>query len=926
MKKIRFSFHQCVLVFSFGVVLVLLGSCGQLGNDKMGVRTIQSDHGIDIENGYVRLTLSFGSSIVKQSYFANEKGDWKLVAESFTGSVETGSKVIPLYKKGPDVDEEHRLMANEGFHSAKLIETSHGLAKVLLSGEINGNKVEQTVELRGDRDYFHIEVNTNLTKEPKLEYLLSAFTFSIPGKPDYTFVPTVKRADDDVVGDRKFFAPAAIVEKDGLMMSLVPNLNLINENIVFAKGARPQKHPRIFAVPFDTAKTSLPAGLDLNLNSGVSEFPLIAYGLIDYWTEQHVYWRHENEKGKQLRELSGSKLKYGFDLFIKSNVEKNRGYQRLSSFLWEKYGHRYFQMPKPQAMPFSEYAKVCYPASFAYQGYDVINGAAMRSKEPRKIDISISHRKGQPELATWQQWEEKGIPMGAARISAPQWYDLLYNTAWWNNVCDATGIYFWGKRLNDSTLLDKARRIINFTLSTPQQDGIFPSLYDLKRKVWVGSMWNPPMENYKADSIENYWDWKNGAYQSSSASVTAGFLMQYRRTCEDHPGIIPFVRRYGDFLVKNMQANGCVPAWFDKDLKPLPSMKWNADGGAHLWVLSELFKATKEKKYLDAAEKMARFMTEGVLPMQKWYDFETFYSCAVKAETFFDQRTGQFPANNMAVSWAMEGFASLYDVTQNQAYLKTAEAIADYSIFYQAVWAPHYIITAYPFGGFSSQNSDAEWLDQRSHRFADGLVRIGLLAGRQDLLERGVAATRASLTLINHPRLIENDIYKYPNFPLGLGPENIDHEGFPQMPLRSGPSWCEVGGLAAAAHMMNQLGGVYVDLKKNIALGIDAVSVTKHSIKGDTINLDLQSLLSGLKVPYEKSFRVDLHVTGLESQQYKLVLNEGPALVLKSSELENLPILIYPDNRIIVQKNALGGVGPKGNYTNSILKRSLFLV
>lgn len=903
MKQIRFSFQQKVLLFSL-VVSVLLGGCGQPGNDKIGVRTIQSDHRIDIENGRVRLVLSFDSSIVRQNYFANDKGEWKLVAESFSGTGETSSTVIPLYKKGPDVAGEYRLMANEGFNSAKVVEKGDGVVKVLLTGEINGNKIEQSVELRGDQDYFHIEVNANLTKELKLEYLLSSFTFSIPGKPDYTFVPAVKRADDDVVGDRKFFAPAAIVEKDGFMLSLVPDLNLINENIVFAKGARPQKHPRILAVPFDTTKTSLPTALDLNLNSGITDQPLVAYGFIDYWTEQHVYWRHDNYNGNQVRELSSNTLKYGFDLFIKSGVEKSRGYQRVSAYLWEKYGHQYFQKPRPQAMPFSEYAEVCYPASFAYQGYDVINGAAMRTKAARRLDMSISHRKGQPELSTWQQWDEKGVPMGALRLSAPQWFHLLYNTSWWNNVCDATGIYFWGKKLNDPSLVDKARRIINFTLSAPQNEGIFPALYDVDKKLWVGSLWHPPLENYNPDSVTHYWDWEHGAYQSSSASVTAGFLMQYRRTCEDNPGILAFVQRYGDFLIRNLQEDGSVPAWFNKELKPLPSMKWNADGGAHIWVLSELYKVTKEKKYLDAAEKMAKFMTAEVLPMQKWYDFETFYSCAVKAETFFDPRTGQFPANNMAMSWALEGFASLYDITTKPEYLSTAEAIADYSIFYQAVWAPHYIITAYPYGGFSSQNSDAEWLDQRSHRFANGLVRIGLLSGRQDLLERGVAATRSSLTLVNHPRHIENDIYKYPNYPLGLGPENIDHEGFPQMPLRSGPSWCEVGGLAAAAHMMDQLGGVYFDVKNDIALGIDAVLITQHSFKDGTINLGLKSLLSGLKVPYGQAFRVDLHVTGLENKDYTLVLNEGSAVVMKSTELERLPILIYPDNRIIIQKKA----------------------
>jgi hypothetical protein len=615
-----------------------------------------------------------------------------------------------------------------------------------------------------------------------------------------------------------------------------------------------------------------------------------------------MYWRHENENGAQIRLLSDNKLHYGFDLFLNSNVEKTRGYQRISSYLWEKYGRQYFQMPRPQAMPFSEYAGVCYPATFAYQGYDVINGAAMRTREPRKINISISHRHGHPELATWQQWQENGVPMGGLRLSAPQWYQFIYNTSWWNNVCDATGIYYWGKKLNDSTLIDKARRIINFTLSSPQKDGLFPALFDINKKIWVASMWKPPVENYNPDSVLTYFNWTEGEYQTSAASLTAGFLMQYRSTCEDNPGILPFVKRYGDFLIKNIQPNGCVPAWFTKDLTPVPSLKWNAEGGLHIWVLSELYKATKELKYLEAAEKIAKFMINEVLPRQKWYDFETFYSCAVKPESFFDKRTGQYPANTMSTGWALDGFASLFEATQNNTYLKAAEACADYSIFYQAVWAPHYIITAYPFGGFSSQNSDAEWLDQRSHRFANSLMRIGLLAHRQDLIERAVAAARASLTLINHPRLIENDIYKFPNYPLGLGPENIDHEGFPQMPLRSGPSWCEVGGLAAAAHLANKLGGAYIDFKNKIGVGIDGVSVVSFSLKDQKITITMKSLLAGLKVPYEKPFVIDLKMVGLEPGKYLTSLNGGPELAFTEKELKSKPVIVYPDGKVEFKK------------------------
>jgi hypothetical protein len=585
-----------------------------------------------------------------------------------------------------------------------------------------------------------------------------------------------------------------------------------------------------------------------------------------------------------VRTLAGNHLKFGYDLFLDAGVEKYRGYQRISSYLWERYGTRYFHQPKPQVVPFAEYAKICYPASFAYQGYDVTPGPV------------VTNRSGKPDLASYQEWELDGVPVGGFRLSAPQWYQFIYNTAWWNNVCDATGIYYWGKRLDDPSLVDKARRIIRFTLKSPQNEGLFPGLYDINKHTWQLSLWNPPMEKYDPGFVSSYWGYDNseGVYQTASASVTAGFLMHYRLNCEDDPGILPFVKRYGDFLVSHMEPNGCIPGWFSKDLKPLPSMKWNADGGAHIWVLSELYRATGEEKYKDAAMKIASFMIEEVMPHQKWYDFETFYSCAVKPETFYDPRTGQFPANNMSTSWALEGFASLYEVTNNKEYLAAAEAAADYSLYYQAVWAPNYILTAYPFGGFSSQNSDAEWLDQRSHRFSDGLMRIGLLAGRQDLLERSVAAARSSLTLVNLPQSAENKVYEYPNYPLGLGPENIDHEGFPQMPLRSGPSWCEIGGLAATAHIMQKIGGIYINFEKNIAVGVDGVSVEKFKLEESKIQITLKSLLAGLPKPFAQPFTAEMRIEGLPDGDYQLVINGVKVIQASARELSRLKVEVEP--------------------------------
>jgi hypothetical protein len=189
---------------------------------------------------------------------------------------------------------------------------------------------------------------------------------------------------------------------------------------------------------------------------------------------------------------------------------------------------------------------------------------------------------------------------------------------------------------------------------------------------------------------------------------------------------------------------------------------------------------------------------------------------------------------------------------------------------------------------------DAEWLDQRAHRFADPFVRIGLLTGRQDLIARGVAAARSSLTLANHPRHQTNGIYRYTDFPVGLGPENIDHEGFPQRPLSSGPSWNSVGGLAGVAHVMDRLGGVYVDFDKNLAVGLDGVKVISFQRQGQTLRLKLENQLATLPVPYDEPYSIELRVVGLPPGQYTLYLNDRPPQQVDADALSHFSFLETP--------------------------------
>jgi hypothetical protein len=101
---------------------------------------------------------------------------------------------------------------------------------------------------------------------------------------------------------------------------------------------------------------------------------------------------------------------------------------------------------------------------------------------------------------------------------------------------------------------------------------------------------------------------------------------------------------------------------------------------------------------------------------------------------------------------------------------------------------------------------------------------------------------------------------------------------------------------------MEQLGGAYIDFQHQVAAGVDGVSVIDYAVKGHDIRIRLKSLLAGLAVPYDKPYTIQLHIRGLTAQNYDLRLNEGPVVALPEPELEKLPLTVYPDGSIRVNR------------------------
>ena len=316
-------------------------------------------------------------------------------------------------------------------------------------------------------------------------------------------------------------------------------------------------------------------------------------------------------------------------------------------------------------------------------------------------------------------------------------------------------------------------------------------------------------------------------------------------------------------------------------------LDFNAHGGIHLQALADYAKlpahsSSERAPYEAAARAVAQQLMRDILPTQRWADVETFYSCSNKPESAYDNFTQQPPRNTLSTGWAVDGLTSMYELTGERQYLSAAEEAADYASLYQATYEPMYLERpklAHVFGGMRSQNTDAEWLDMRQAVVSEGFIRLGNASGRQDLMERGVAAARASLSLITEERTQAND-YPIPNLDASSGrphvaeflePENVDHEGLPQLPARSGPDWGEVGGLAAIAFARHRFGGAFMDAARGLCIGIDGVTLDGCAVieGSSTLTMQLRSLMAAdsLERPWKTLFGVTLKIHGLEASK-----------------------------------------------------------
>jgi hypothetical protein len=336
--------------------------------------------------------------------------------------------------------------------------------------------------------------------------------------------------------------------------------------------------------------------------------------------------------------------------------------------------------------------------------------------------------------------------------------DAWFN-AWFENLRTAYGMSLYASRVGDARLAQQAAAVLRLALYAPQNSsGPFPSIFWLGTdnvtfnwfddSGWAGLCRVLPPDQPPPHCMNFYHLYDN--------TWTGHWMLRWLKIlntsspieAEMAKSILQMTTLLGDFIVSVQLDSGVIPRWFNQDtLKASPYLaKANSETASDALFLLELYEATGYQPYLRSGLKALDYIVREVIPKRLWWDYETFLSCSNKPFNFYDPWTSQVPENNLAKLVAALAFAKAYEVTKSQAYLDVGQIVVDYNSMTQIVFN-HPLLSPALVGGFTTQNTDAEWSDARQAHAAEMYFTYYRLTNKTEYLQRGVGALRSSFAV-----------------------------------------------------------------------------------------------------------------------------------------------------------------------------------
>jgi hypothetical protein len=681
----------------------------------------------------------------------------------------------------------------------------------------DGWSVKRTIRADGNRGW--LRVTSLLTPERPLTMHAFADTFQAVFTPSWSYSPSIGGYNPDA----KYKAPLILVQSGSIAFGIVPDLLSLNREVL-----KRCNHAIDLNVPGKTALT---------------------VGFIPAKQAFHTVFKEDLDRTW----TAGEVLENSYYIYLTGSAPANHAYQEAVRFHWEKFGR-------------VEQAKAA----------DEQSGTDPRYQRCGLFD---DWRKAVWDVESPEAWLTVQMPDGSTggavsmlRAKAPQ--RSVYLGAWFNSLRTSYAMALYARRTGDNKLLDLAGQTLNLALKAPGPDGAF-KCFAVPGKT----------------SGKVFWGAGDGAVTSVSSgylgfdmSWTGFWMLKWREA--GLPGgdaILPRCTRLADFLTSRQRADGWLPTRFDESgaVDENSAAYVPAETAPVVRFLFELYKVTGDARYSQAALKALAYLDRDIVPERKWYDFETFWSCSPRVNTF-DERTQQWPANNLALIHAPEVYLQAYQITHQRQYLAKGKAVLDYLLLYQQSWTnpvlENLTSEAELFGGFTTQNSDAEWSDARQSLAGEVLIDYYQETGNAEYLERGIGALRAQ-------------------FPISPS-ENWAHTGYGKKAGVSSFHWGAGSGMAGIEMEDDLLHDAICDVNAGRCTGVNGLNILDASIKDRKIALKVESPYRWHRKPVfafhsakpDESYSVS--VNGEEAQPY-------PGKQLAAGGPLDIPSLQNQTNRIL---------------------------
>jgi hypothetical protein len=684
---------------------------------------------------------------------------------------------------------------------------------LVFTGNCSVGAFLQRVALTAERDVVDVSTRLKLNDGASVRSVEDRYEFMPPrhtlvdehtGPLDFVWSQNIKSEQDDLVPANSFKSPALMMQQGKLFAALLPCLN--------------ERHAQTRA-------------LDLDVTS--NDKPWMAYGAVPSQPHNHSYFRRS--PGNEPDSIDNT-VEYDYSLVLSAQPPR-LGYRRVVRLLWERLGH---------------------PALLASSG------------EQRNV---LSH-----ELSSFASWRNQAWQIYADRVyigfacgnkqcgtlSSNRNYkgewdhpepDAWFNP-WFQTLRTAYGWYVHGRATNDAAMMSRAESVLNLAMSSPRDSGAFSTIYLVNKRQWIPS-----------DGWAGYSD----SYHTFAMSWTAYWMLRWAEDLT--PGrraeILAFVKPYGEFLLAHQASSGVIPSWYyASNLQPRAEFRdFNAETTASALLLATLGGISGDQRFIAGAERGMNFIEREVLPRQRWFDFETFLSCARKEYGFFDTWTAQYPQNNLAEIQAPAAMLALYRLTHKPEYLEGGARMLDYLLLTQQVWN-NPLYTPMLLGGFTTQNTDQEWSDARQGYAATLLADYYDATGNFEYLERAIAAARSTFAVAPW--------------------ENWAHQGYPDEPgALTGFHWGTGSAMTSVEIMSPELGDALIDLHARRGAGFDECSITEVEVEGDTISFRIFS--------QSRERRFLVRFRGIDpARQYRIVWNGNETDGLPGAGLLKEGLLVGP--------------------------------